>query len=314
MDKAPIVSVIVPAYNAKRTILETIVSVQQQTFSDFELIVINDGSTDNTLELLHGVKDERLRIFSYKNAGVSVARNRGISHANGEFIAFLDADDLWTPDKLELQLVALQQHPDAGVAYSWTYFMDEQGKSLSPCAPIFFEGNVYAELLVNNFIANGSNPLIRRQAVESVGEFDPGFPHCADWDFYLRLAARWHFVVVPKLQIFYRQSSGSMTSKIEGIEKQTLMMVDKTFRAAPTEFQSFKSRTLAWVYQYCTQQYLAHGTDFLSVNQASQKLWTAIRMHPAILREGYTRSLLKWLLKKWFLLYIARGGTNKSMV
>jgi glycosyltransferase involved in cell wall biosynthesis len=118
------ISVVVPAYNAERTILETIASVQQQTFSDFELIVINDGSTDGTLEQLNTVKDPRLKVFSYENGGISVARNRGIAQATGEFIAFLDADDLWTPDKLELQLAALQQHPEVGVAYSWTCFMD----------------------------------------------------------------------------------------------------------------------------------------------------------------------------------------------
>lgn len=103
----PTISVIVPAYNAENTILETIGSVQQQTFSDFELIVINDGSNDRTLELLNSLTDSRLKIFSYENAGVGVARNRGISHATGKFIAFLDADDLWTPDKLELQLATL---------------------------------------------------------------------------------------------------------------------------------------------------------------------------------------------------------------
>src|SRR5690242_20728341 len=100
---SPQISVIIPVYNGERTILETIASVQQQTFSDFELIVINDGSTDRTLELLNSVEDPRLKILSYSNGGLPVARNRGISHATGEFITFIDADDLWTSDKLEAQ-------------------------------------------------------------------------------------------------------------------------------------------------------------------------------------------------------------------
>jgi glycosyltransferase involved in cell wall biosynthesis len=131
---SPTISVIIPAYNAERTILETIASVQQQTFSNFELIVINDGSTDRTLELLNSLEDPRLKIFSYSNGGLPVARNRGIYHATGEFITFLDADDLWTPDKLELQLTALQQHSEAGVAYSWTHYMDEKGESFHTIA------------------------------------------------------------------------------------------------------------------------------------------------------------------------------------
>ena len=116
----PTVSVVIPAYNPERTILETVESVLHQTFSDFELIVINDGSTDRTLDLLQTVQDSRLKIFSYSNGGLALARNRGISHAQGAYISFIDADDLWTIDKLELQLEALKQHPDMGVAYSWT--------------------------------------------------------------------------------------------------------------------------------------------------------------------------------------------------
>lgn len=306
MHNAPLVSVIIPAYNAERTILETIGSVQQQSFSNFEMIVINDGSSDRTEELLHSVTDERLRIFSYENGGVCVARNRGISHATGEFIAFLDADDLWTPDKLEAQLAALQQHPEAGVAYSWTYFMDEQGKSLSAGETTFFEGNVYAQLLVNNFLASGSNPLIRFQAIESTGDFDSAFPHCADWDYWLRLAARWHFVVVPKHQILYRQSSGAMSSKIDGIEKQQIMMIEKVYQAVPLELQYLKNHTLAWVYRYCAEKFLQHSTNNISeVNRAGQELWRAIRLHPKILLERYTQNLIKWFIKRWILLRVS---------
>ena len=107
----PKISVVVPAYNSQNTICETITSVLQQSFSDFELIVINDGSTDRTLELLSDVKDARLKVYSYPNGGLPAARNRGIIRATGEFLSFIDADDLWTSDKLELQLQALQENP-----------------------------------------------------------------------------------------------------------------------------------------------------------------------------------------------------------
>jgi len=120
----PVISVIIPAYNAEKTILETIQSLQKQTFTDFEIIVINDGSTDGTVELLNAIEDSRVKVFSYENGGLPVARNRGIDRATGEYITFVDADDLWTPDKLELQLTALRQHPEAGIAYSWTAFIN----------------------------------------------------------------------------------------------------------------------------------------------------------------------------------------------
>ncbi len=93
-----IISVVIPAYNSEKTIRATIESVLQQSFKDFELIVIDDGSQDSTYQVVSSFSDSRVRVFSYPNAGVSASRNRGITKANGEFIAFLDADDLWTPD------------------------------------------------------------------------------------------------------------------------------------------------------------------------------------------------------------------------
>jgi glycosyltransferase involved in cell wall biosynthesis len=288
----PTISVIVPAYNAVDTILKTIESVQKQTFGDFELIVINDGSTDKTLELLSTVKDSRLHIFSYSNGGLPTARNRGISHSTGEFITFLDADDLWTPDKLELQLAALQQHPDAGVAYSWTHFMDEQGESFHAGKPVFFEGNVYATLLTGNFIDSGSNPLIRRQAIESVGEFDPTLGSCEDWEYWLRIAARWSFVVVPKPQIFYRQTSGAMSSKIEVMEKYNLIVIERAFEAAPPELQFLKNQSLANLYQFLAHLCLTRIPNAAGAKQAAQKLQSAIRLHPWTLVDKKTHILV----------------------
>lgn len=293
----PTISVIVPAYNAEQTILETINSVLQQTFSDFELIVINDGSTDRTLELLSTVKDTRLKIFSYLNGGVPVARNYGLSHAIGDFIAFLDADDLWTPDKLELQLATLQQHPEAGVVYSWAYYMDEKGESFHADSPIFFEGNVYSQLLLRDFIVSGSNCTIRREAIKSVGEFDSSIPGADDWDYWIRLALHWPFVVVPKLQIFYRQSPGSVSSKVEAMEKNNLRVIEKGFQAAPPEMQYLKNQSLANTYRYSAHLYLTRVGSADAAKQAAKKLWMAIRLYPQILRESWTRNLsLKALL------------------
>ena len=291
------VSIIIPAYNAESTILETIESVQKQTFSDWELIVIDDGSTDRSLEILSTVTDSRLMVFSYKNAGVSVARNRGISHAKSDFIAFLDADDLWTPDKLELQLAALKKHPEAGVAYSWTMNMNSTGDTFYSGDKVYFQGNVYVELLISNFIANGSNLLIRREAIESIGEFDPNLIPCEDWDYYLRLASEWHFVLVPKPQILYRQSSRSQSAKVDVMEKGYLAVINKAFKVAPRELQLLKNKSLANAYQYFTGIQLASITNTKQLRQAAHKLWKAISFEPQILLERRTqRYLLKILI------------------
>lgn len=295
-DQMPTISVVIPAYNAERTILETIKSVQQQTFSDFEIIVINDGSSDQTLELLSQVEDSRLKIYSYNNSGLSTARNRGISHSTGEYIAFLDADDLWTPEKLELQLAALQKQPAAGVAYSWTNFMDEKGESFRTGEPIWFEGNVYTHLLDGNFIASGSNPLIRKKAIESVGGFDSTLRSCEDWDFWLRLAACWEFVVVPKPQILYRLSSGTMSAKIQVMEEAHLIVIEKAFQSIPIELKPLKNQILANTYRFLAHLCLTRIPNGGGAKQASQNLKTAIRLHPKILLDQKVHVLVVKIL------------------
>ncbi|PSB30597.1 glycosyltransferase family 2 protein [Stenomitos frigidus] len=297
----PTISIIVPVYNAEHTILETVTSVQNQSFANFELILVDDGSSDDTLKQLNAVNDPRVKVFSYENGGVSVARNRGIAHATGEFIAFLDHDDLWTPDKLELQLIALQQNLEAGVAYSWTCNMSEGGDRFEVGHSPLFTGDVYTELLRSNFIANGSNLLVRRQAVESVGGFDPTLAYCADWDFYLRLAFHWNFVVVPKPQVLYRQTSGSMSSKIDVLEEETLFVIDKMFQSAPSGLQNLKHQSLAIMYQYLAGMYLADITNLYEVQQAGQKLKMAIRLYPNILLSRLTqRYIIKCLIMQLF--------------
>ena len=293
----PSISIIIPAHNAEPTILETIASLQWQTFSDFELIVINDGSTDRTLDQLTTIRDARLKVFSYENAGVSMARNRGLQHATGDFITFIDADDLWTPDKLELQLAALKQCPQAGVAYSRTCFMDKQGETFHIDNLTLPEGDVYARLLTKNFLLSpGSNPLIRRQALESVNGFDSNFTHGEDWDLYLRLASQWEFVAVDHPQVFYRQSSTSASSQVEAMEQNSLKVIEKAFQAAPLTLKPLKKQSLANLYQFIAHLYLSRCVERDSVNLAAQKLQTSLQFYPRILLQKKTLVLVFKLL------------------
>ncbi|MHC5825871.1 MAG: glycosyltransferase, partial [Nostoc sp.] len=200
----PIISVIIPAYNSEKTIKETIQSVLNQTFTDFELIIINDGSQDSTLEVVTQIQDPRIKVFSYSNAGGNVSRNRGLERAGGEFVSFLDADDLWTPDKLQSQLKALQENVTAKVAYSWTDYIDTKGQFLFSGKRINVNGNIYEDLLLNNFLENGSNPLISKKALITLGGFDEFLSAAQDWDMWLRLASKFDFVCVPCVQILYR--------------------------------------------------------------------------------------------------------------
>ena len=296
----PEISVIIPAYNAQKTIKKTIESVIEQTYADWELILINDGSTDRTVEIVNEIKESRIKVYNYANAGVAKARDRGIENARGKYIAFLDADDFWTPDKLQLQLQTLKANPQGGVAYSWTYFYYEKTQDCFPSNPVYYQENVYPQLLAENFLHHGSNPLIKRQAIDSVGNFNSNFPHCADWDYYLRLAAEWHFIVVPKHQIYYRQSSNSMTSNIAEIERQLCQMLEQTYQTVPNDLQHIKSKSEAWIYQYCTQQYLERGENLQSVKNALFYLIKSIRLNPALFYQNYTYNLIKLMFKKAF--------------
>lgn len=237
----PAISVVIPAYNAQNTIKETIQSVLNQTFSDFEIIVINDGSTDETLNIVQTISDPRLKVFSYANAGPSISRNRGISNASGEFIAPLDSDDIWLPDKLEAQLNALRDYPQAAIAYSWIDHINEQGNFLRKGTRNTDTGNVYAKLLLVNFIVTTSNPLIRRTALTEVGEFNPNLKWADDRDMWIRLAARHEFVCVPAVHILYRQSSYSLSANIIRQCNGSITVLKTAFDSAPTELQYLRA-------------------------------------------------------------------------
>jgi len=300
----PEVSIIIPAYNGAKTISETLHSLQQQTFQDFEIIIINDGSTDNTLEIIESVQDPRIKIFSYSNGGLPTARNRGIAQAQGDFLTFIDADDLWTPDKMELQLTALKGNPNAGVAYSWTCFMDvnEQGQPIAylPSPQYAYSGNVYPQLLIGDFILSGSNVMIRRSAVEAAGKFEPTLKSCEDWDYWLRLAACYPFEVIPKYQILYRRTPKSMSSKVEVMKEAATIAMERAYKAAPPELQYLKKYTLTNFHTYCASLYLQHRTDHRSIQEVQHHLWSAMRLYPkTFLEKTNQKIVLKFLLKRF---------------
>lgn len=295
------ISVIIPAYNAERTILKTIESVQKQTFQDLEIIVINDGSHDQTLKLLETIQDQRLKVYSYPNGGVSVARNQGISNATGDYFSFIDADDLWTEDKLEKQLLALQQSPRSGVAYSWTIYMIESLEYPNNVCfisddQVAFTGNIYSKLLLKNFIAHGSNILARREAIESVGEFEPNLNFCEDWDYYLRLAAKWNFVLVREPQILYRKTVGTATCHASIMEEGGLYVINKTYQTVPSQLLYLKKRTLANFYCYCGGLYFNNNYKPEDITRARERFWLAIKFYPGILLKRETQILLLKLL------------------
>jgi glycosyltransferase involved in cell wall biosynthesis len=263
----PKVSVIIPAYNSENTIAKTINSVIKQTVEDWELIVINDGS------IVSSFKDERIKVFSYPNAGGNISRNRGLDLATGEFVSFLDADDLWTPDKLELQLQLLQENPQVAVAYSWTDYIDENDKFLLSGRHSTINGDVYEQLFIANFLENGSNPLIRKTAIVELGGFDKDLPASQDWDMYLRLAAKHHFMAVPKAQILYRISDNSLSTNLVRQEKACLYVIEKATKLRTNSVSHLRQHSLTNLYKYLTCKALQKPCNRQKALIAAGFLW-----------------------------------------
>ncbi|MBH8555078.1 glycosyltransferase [Nostocaceae cyanobacterium CENA357] len=251
-QQIPKISVVIPAYNSEKTIKATIDSVLNQTFTDFELIIINDGSQDSTLDIVSQIQDSRIKIFCFENAGGNVSRNRGLHQSVGKFVSFLDADDIWTHEKLASQFKALQENVEAKVAYSWTDYIDENGVFLFSGTHNIYNGDIYEKLLVNNFLENGSNPLIYREALIELDGFDESLKAAQDWDMWLRLAAQYNFVGVPSVHILYRVSASSLSTNLVRQEQACLQVLEHAYKARPSIDKNIWYLSLANLYKYLT--------------------------------------------------------------
>lgn len=187
-DPAPFVSVVIPAYNRAHTITRAITSVLTQDYDRFEIIVVDDGSSDSTCAMVEAMDDPRLRVVTQSNSGVAAARNRGIAEARGEFIAFLDSDDEWLPGKLAAQVDCFQRgSPRLGLVYTGFESVADDGARRVHEAQ--HRGWIYRDLLARNVVTGcGSTTMFRRAALELVGGFDPALPANEDYDLVLRIA------------------------------------------------------------------------------------------------------------------------------
>lgn len=216
------VSVVIPAFNAGRTLDETLTSARGQTYANLEIIIVDDGSTDDSaaIAMRHAAEDPRVSLIRQANAGVAAARNAGVAAAAGEFVALLDADDLWAETKIERQLdIFARSDPQVALVYTWFALIDAQSRVIKFGRQADHQGDVLDAIAYYNFIGNGSAPLIRRAAVEEVGGFDTtlrrrGGQGCEDWKLYFEIAARHHFGLVPEALTGYRHTPDNMSSNV----------------------------------------------------------------------------------------------------
>jgi len=202
----PRVSAIIPTYNRKAFVLEAIDSVLAQTYEDYELIVVDDGSDDGSDDGTGEVLKQygaRVRYVYQEHRGVSVARNRGLELARGEFIAFLDSDDLWLPQKLQMQVAFMDAHPQVQICYTDEIWI-RRGVRINPRKKhAKYSGWIYPHCLPLCIISP-SSALMRRDLFAEVGSFDPDLPVCEDYDLWLRVAARFPVFFIPEHLIIKR--------------------------------------------------------------------------------------------------------------
>ena len=285
----PRVSVIIPTYNCAPYVGAAVESVLAQTWQDFELIVVDDGSTDNTRSILERYLD-RIVYLHQENQGESVARNRGIEIARGEYIAFLDSDDLWQPTKLERQVANLKAHPEAVLAYSYSYAIDASGE------PICFRGSnrigagedglhqVFEQLIMGNVVANINTVLLRRQSLLGMTAFDPAIEWGEDWDLWLRLSLAGPFGFVPEPLACYRMRKPGRRLQIEASDefvRQSEMILEKAFSTVPNDradLARLRPRAFAALYLRSAMYNFELG-DTARVRTTSRKPHMPIRIY-----------------------------------
>jgi len=208
-----LISVIMPCFNAEKHILASITSVFDQTYPNLELIVVNDGSTDNSLKVLQRIDDDRLHVLNQNNAGVCHARNQGIQVANGELIAFLDADDTWHPDCLNRLYQSLLNNKSAVLAYCGWQNVGLSGGQGEPYVPPDYETIDKLSLLFKNCCWPIHACLTRKQAIFEANSFDERLVTSEDFLLWLKIGSRHTIVRVPEVLAFYHFHDGHQATQ-----------------------------------------------------------------------------------------------------
>lgn len=255
------ISIVVPLYNKEKYIRKTIDYILNQTYQDFEIIVVNDGSTDNSVAEVEKIQDSRIRLVSQKNAGVSAARNLGIQKAKGEFIAFLDADDVWDKDYLLIQFELTQKYPECDVFAMNYEFMNIKGKKTRTIInKLPFQGK--DGILTNYFeVASCSHPplwtsavMVSKSALQSIGGFPIGIKSGEDLLTWARLACRYKIAYSKKtLAIFVESASDTNVSKAvqrSGGEQYVLDELLKLYHSH-SNVVGLKDYVIRWYKIYC---------------------------------------------------------------
>lgn len=255
----PKVSVIIPTYNRANFIGETIQSVLDQTFQDFEIIVVDDGSTDNTKEIIESFikKSGKIKYLYEKNSGTCAApRNVGFYNSTGKYLCFLDSDDLWLPEKLQKQIDFFKNSGNEKLGFidCGTLIINEHGKEIKNNYNFpKYQGNVYKDFLKYNFVLSPGSVLIKRSVLENIGLFDENLPSAEDWELWIRISKKYEFASLKEPLFKYRVHINNLTSAVakRGAESLGIYVFQKykeEFRINCPDYYYQKIREIAGFY------------------------------------------------------------------
>lgn len=297
----PKVTVVIPAYNAMTYLPETLDSVLKQTFADFEVLIVNDGSSDRIIQWASEITDSRVKLISQSNQGLSAARNTGIVHAQGEYVAFLDADDLWEPTKLEKQVHCLDSKPEVGLVYTWTLLVDQQLRSTRTVTASHTEGNVWEKLLLGDVIGSGSSAMIRRICFETVGLFDTELSSIEDCDMWVRIAACYPLAVIKEVLVYYRQHFTNMSKDYNKMMQNSRLKIEKKFQNVPFELLYLRPRSYGHAFLWLAWKIIFDGGDPEKASYFAQQ---------AILHYPQMKYSAKFLRLQFVLLLVRLFGAD----
>lgn len=252
VKEQPLVSIVIATYNMAQYLPQAVESILSQSWKNFELIIVDDGSTDNTEQVIQAyIDNHRVKYIKNENQGQPRAKNCGLLHTKGQFIAFCDGDDLWEANKLLAQM-PLFDNPKVGVVFSDVSLIDENNKRHTPTEIITaFRGKVTERLLHKNFVPFGTS-VIRRQCMEQNGVFDEEFRMGIDWDLWLRYSINWEFDFTLDRTYIYRIWSGQMSSNYRGRYEHAFRILKKFENRYRDQIRP-KALRLAWADMYVSR-------------------------------------------------------------
>lgn len=265
----PKISVVVPTYNIEQYIEAALLSLESQSFKNFEALVIDDGSIDKTPEIVKSfcAKDSRFKLLRKPNGGLSSARNYGIRHARGEYIALLDGDDIYNSEKLANHFAWLISSPQIGVVYSASQAIRDDGTpTLMRLSGKPIKQDPLTALLCKNFIGHGSNAVFRRRIFDEVGEFDETLRSCEDVDYWLRIAAtrKWCFHREASIQCFYRVRPTGLSFNVQEMQRSREKVINAAYERSPELVKPVLPTAYAYLNRYLARLALTSGNSDLA--------------------------------------------------